>query len=46
LQPPVVFDRTMFPNVATFNNAIGNYSPVFPYFERRSVFRFTIGRTF
>ena len=46
LQPPVVFDRTMFPNAATFNNAITSYSPIFPDFERRSVFRFTIGRTF
>jgi len=46
LEPPIVFDRTMFPNAATFNNAIANYSPVFPDYEQRSVFRFTIGRTF
>jgi outer membrane protein insertion porin family len=46
MQPPVAFDRTMFPNTATFNNAITTYSPAFPDYERRSVFRFTIGRTF
>jgi hypothetical protein len=46
MQPPIVFDRTMFPNTASFNNAIGTYSPAFPDYEQRSVFRFTIGRTF
>jgi outer membrane protein insertion porin family len=46
LEPPIVFDRTMFPNAASFTNAITSYSPVFPDYERRSVFRFTIGRTF
>ncbi len=46
LQPPIVFDRTMFPNSATFTNAVNTYSPVFPDWEPASVFRFTIGRTF
>jgi outer membrane protein insertion porin family len=46
LQAPIVFDRTMFPNFATFSNAINTYSPAYPYLEQRSTFRFTIGRTF
>lgn len=46
LQPPVVMDRTMFPNQTTFVNAIQQYSPAYPYYERKSTFRFTIGRTF
>ncbi|MDE3197854.1 MAG: outer membrane protein assembly factor BamA [Acidobacteriota bacterium] len=46
IQPPVVLDRSMFPNQTTFTNAINNYSPAYPDFEQRSGFRFTIGRTF
>jgi outer membrane protein insertion porin family len=46
LQPPIVADRTMFPNQTTFINAINNYSPSYPDYEQHSVFRFTIGRTF
>jgi outer membrane protein insertion porin family len=46
LQPPIVVDRSTFPNAATFTNAIASYGTPFPYFEKRSVFRFTIGRTF
>jgi outer membrane protein insertion porin family len=46
LQPPVVMDRSMFPNQTTFLNAVGNYSPAYPYYEKKSTFRFTIGRTF
>jgi outer membrane protein insertion porin family len=46
LQPPVVADRSMFPNQTTFLNAIQTYSPAYPDFEQRGVFRFTIGRTF
>ena len=46
LQPPVVLDRSMFPNQTTFLNAINTYSPAYPDFEQRSGFRFTIGRTF
>ncbi len=47
LQPPIVADRSMFPNQATYNsyllaNEAGNY----PFFEKRTMFRFTIGRTF
>jgi len=46
LQPPVVMDRSMFPNQTTFINTVNTYSPAFPYFEKHGVFRFTIGRTF
>jgi outer membrane protein insertion porin family len=46
LQPPIVLDRSMYPNQTTFVNAVNNYSPPYPYYEKRSTFRFTIGRTF
>jgi outer membrane protein insertion porin family len=46
LQPPVVADRSYFPNEATYNQAIALFGQSYPYNERRSVFRFTIGRTF
>jgi outer membrane protein insertion porin family len=46
LQPPIVFDRSTFPNAATFNNAIASYGTAYPFFERHGTFRFTIGRTF
>ncbi len=49
LQPPIVADRSLFPNQATFNNALVNQqygmTPV-PFIEQRRTFRFTIGRTF
>jgi outer membrane protein insertion porin family len=46
LQPPIVFDRSTFPNTATFTNALGSYGAAYPFFEKRGTFRFTIGRTF
>ena len=46
LQPPIVLDRSMFPNQTTFLNAINTCSPAYPDFEKHSTFRFTIGRTF
>jgi outer membrane protein insertion porin family len=46
IQPPVVLDRTMFPNDATFQAAINTYGQQFSYFEKRTMFRFTVGRTF
>ena len=46
LQPPIVADRSMFPNAATFANALAQYGQAYPFFERRTMFRFTIGRTF
>ena len=46
LQPPIVADRSSFPNNATFLNSIATYGTAYPFFERRTLFRFTIGRTF
>ena len=46
IQPPIVADRSYFPNDFTYNQAISTFGQVTPYVERRSVFRFTIGRTF
>jgi len=46
LQPPVVADRSFFPNEATYQNALAAFGQSIPYDERRSLFRFSIGRTF
>ncbi|MBZ5601090.1 MAG: outer membrane protein assembly factor BamA [Acidobacteriia bacterium] len=46
LQPPVVADRSYFPNAASFANAIAQFGQPLPFFEQASTFRFTIGRTF
>ena len=46
LQPPVVADRSFFPNDATFEGALQAFGLAIPYDERRSLFRFSIGRTF
>jgi outer membrane protein insertion porin family len=46
LQPPIVADRSYFPNNATFLSAIATYGASTPFFEQHSTFRFTIGRTF
>ena len=46
LQPPIVADRTMFPNQLTFLNAISSYGRAIPFEEPKKTFRFTISRTF
>jgi outer membrane protein insertion porin family len=46
LQPPVVADRSMFPNQATFFQSVATLGQATPWFERRRTFRFSIGRTF
>jgi len=46
LQPPIVADRSYFPNNATFINSIASFGRAYPFFEKKSTFRFTIGRTF
>jgi len=46
LQPPIVADRSAFPNAATFANSVAQYGQALPFFEKRTMFRFTIGRTF
>jgi outer membrane protein insertion porin family len=44
--PPLAVDRSLFDNAATYNSFLSQYGSPIPYFERRSTFRFTIGRTF
>ena len=46
LQPPVVADRSYFPNNATFLNSLATFGQAYPFYEPASTFRFTIGRTF
>ncbi len=46
LQPPIAVDRSDFPNSVTFANALVSVGQPIPFFERRSTFRFSIGRTF
>jgi outer membrane protein insertion porin family len=46
LQPPIVADRASFPNAATFYNAVASFGQAYPFDERRTLFRFTVGRTF
>jgi outer membrane protein insertion porin family len=46
VQPPIVADRSYFPNYPSFVNSIATFGQPVPLFERKSMFRFTIGRTF
>ncbi len=46
LQPPIVTDKSYFPNDATYKNAVATIGQGYPFFEQRSMFRFTVGRTF
>jgi outer membrane protein insertion porin family len=46
LQPPIVADRSYFPNDATYKNALNSVGAPVPFFERHSTFRFSVGRTF
>jgi outer membrane protein insertion porin family len=46
LQPPFVADRSYFPNNATFQQSLAIYGQAQPFFEKRGMFRFTVGRTF
>jgi outer membrane protein insertion porin family len=46
LQPPIVADRSFFPNNATYQSTLQAFGQAIPYDERRSIFRFSIGRTF
>jgi outer membrane protein insertion porin family len=46
LQPPIVADRSLFPNQQTFINSVASFGQASPFVERRSTFRFSIGRTF
>jgi outer membrane protein insertion porin family len=46
LQPPVVADRSYFPNQASFINSVARFGQAYPFYEDRKTFRFTISRTF
>ena len=53
INPPVVADRSFFPNDATYQNALGLNNPYtlgiatpIQPFEKKSLFRFSVGRTF
>ena len=46
LQPPIVAQRSAFPNAATYESAIQSFGQAIPYDESRHAFRFSIGRTF
>ena len=46
LQPPIVADRSLFPNNATFLRNVSSLGQPLPFLEKRTLFRFTIGRTF
>ncbi|HEY6392646.1 MAG TPA: BamA/TamA family outer membrane protein [Bryobacteraceae bacterium] len=46
LKPPPSFDRSYFPNNATFVNASNTVGAPMPLRERHFTFRFSIGRTF
>ena len=45
-QPPIAADASLFPNAATLRRAAADYARVTPYFEKRTMWRFTISRTF
>jgi outer membrane protein insertion porin family len=44
--PPIVADRSYFPNEASFVNSLVQSGQAVPYFEQRRTFRFTVSRTF
>lgn len=46
IQPPIVADRSFFPNTATFAGALSQFGTAYPFFEKHGTFKFTIGRTF
>jgi outer membrane protein insertion porin family len=46
ITPPVVADRSYFPNNASFLGALSLIGQPTPFYEKRSTFRFTISRTF
>ncbi len=46
LRPPIVADRSFFANQASFLAAVAQFGTPIPYYEKRSMFRFSIGRTF
>ncbi len=43
---PIVTDRSFFPNEASFLNALAEVGKIYPPYEKRTLFRFSVGRTF
>jgi outer membrane protein insertion porin family len=46
LRTPFAADPSLFPNAATYTEALRQYGAAAPFFEKHSTFRFSIGRTF
>ena len=46
IQGPILAPRSDFPNEASFLNALAQVGQVYPYYEKRTLFRFSVGRTF
>jgi outer membrane protein insertion porin family len=46
LVAPILADRSMFPNDISFISSLLRVGQVYPYYEKRSQFRFSVGRTF
>jgi outer membrane protein insertion porin family len=46
IHPPSLLERAMFPNQASYENAVNTFASPRVYNEPRSTFRFTIGTTF
>ena len=46
LQPPIVADRSLFPNQTSFIEGVRPFGSALPFLEEKSTFRFTISRTF
>ncbi len=44
--PPIVADRSNFPNQTTYLNSIAQIGQAYPFYERNKLWRFTISRTF
>jgi len=46
IQQPIVADRSLFPNEATFIYSVAAFGQAYQLYEKKTTFRFTIGRTF
>ncbi len=46
VQPPLVVDRSYFPNQRSFITSAVLVGQAYPYWEERTTFRFTVSRTF
>ena len=46
LRPPIVADRSLFPNQTSFASAVTPFGRALPFFEKKKTFRFTVSRTF